>query len=175
MKNTHLTDSAPFPAIERTASDRNLDAGFQTLRDASRTLETPPHVRAALHQAFARQHQPAPAKTTRTHWSRSWATWVAPGAGIVASTLVAAWVFFLPTAALVTPSHITRAEQPFIALQSLEQIALEPKPQLIRTTMPRMWLASHGVPVNPEVAGENMRAEMLVSASGQPLAMRFVP
>jgi hypothetical protein len=36
-------------------------------------------------------------------------------------------------------------------------------------------LGSIGVDVAPEVAGETIRAEMLVSASGQPLALRFTP
>ena len=70
---------------------------------------------------------------------------------------------------------LANAETPFIALQSLEQIALEPQPRLIETAVPRMWLASYGVPVSPEVAGDSLRAEMLVSANGQPLAMRFLP
>ena len=64
---------------------------------------------------------------------------------------------------------------PFIALQSLEQIALEPRPRLIEAAIPRMWLAAYGVAVSPELAGDSLRAEMLVSANGQPLAMRFLP
>ena len=67
------------------------------------------------------------------------------------------------------------ANTPFIALQSLEQIALEPAPHLIETAVARMWLAAFRVAINPEAAGDSMRAEMLVSASGQPLAMRFLP
>jgi hypothetical protein len=78
----------------------------------------------------------------------------------------------VPAAALGEPMD---EQSPFIALQSLEQIALEPRARVVQTTVPRMILAAYGVPVSPEVAGETMRAEMLVSANGQPLAMRFIP
>jgi hypothetical protein len=80
----------------------------------------------------------------------------------------------IPSASNMTSGSV-ETETPFIALQSLEQIALEPRPHLIEANVPRMMLASYGVPVNPESAGDSVRAEMLVSASGQALAMRFVP
>jgi hypothetical protein len=81
----------------------------------------------------------------------------------------------LPDTAMSVADVRIDTETPFIALQSLEQIALEPQPHLIKANVPRMMLASYGVPVNPESAGDSVRAEMLVSASGQALAMRFVP
>jgi len=36
-----------------------------------------------------------------------------------------------------------------------------------------MLLASLGVPVSPDVVGETVKAEMLVSAADQPLALRL--
>jgi hypothetical protein len=44
---------------------------------------------------------------------------------------------------------------------------------MIETEVPRMELASLGVPVTPENAGDSVLAEMLVSADGQPLALRL--
>ena len=61
----------------------------------------------------------------------------------------------------------------FIALESLERIEHEPNPRMIETEVPRMELASLGVSVTPENAGDSVLAEMLVSADGQPLALRL--
>lgn len=72
-------------------------------------------------------------------------------------------------------AYASDAANPFIALQSLERIAMEPTPRLIAANVPRTSLAAYGVPINPEIAGQSVRTEMLVAANGQPLAMRFVP
>jgi hypothetical protein len=38
--------------------------------------------------------------------------------------------------------------------------------------VPRTSLAALGLPLTPENAGDSVRAEMLVAADGQPLALR---
>jgi|GEM_PF-4423918 len=92
------------------------------------------------------------------------------------------WLMLIATAVGVKTTTNTSGENlaqssssssPFIALQSLEQIALEPNPRLIETTVPKMLFASMGIAVSPEMASETVRAEMLVSAAGQPLALRL--
>ena len=63
---------------------------------------------------------------------------------------------------------------PFLALKPLERIALEPGTTMVTTEFPRALLADWGLPVSPERASEPVRAEMLYSADGEPLAVRLL-
>jgi hypothetical protein len=63
---------------------------------------------------------------------------------------------------------------PFLALRPLERIALEPQATVVATEFPRALLAGYGLPVSPERAGEPVRAEMLVSSTGETLAVRVI-
>ncbi|HEX9392265.1 MAG TPA: hypothetical protein VF928_13210 [Usitatibacteraceae bacterium] len=147
-----------------------LDAQLDLLRRETETLAPGPHIAPALMTAFT-AHQ-------RKQRLRDWMTrWFAPGLGLAVSVGMAAWITLLPVHRATVDSAATGVDvafnNPFIALQSLEQIALEPTPRLVETTMPRMMLAAYGVPVSPETANDSVHAQMLVSASGQPLALRF--
>jgi len=148
-----------------------LDRQLGQLREELEHQQTPARVEATLLQAFAR-HQ-------RKSWFGRVGLWLAPAAGLAASVGMAAWITLAPmtNAPIGTDPPNTVAiddQSPFLALQSLERIAAEREPRLIETAVPRTMLASLGIPVDPEVAGESMRAQMLVSAEGQPLAMRFL-
>jgi hypothetical protein len=44
---------------------------------------------------------------------------------------------------------------------------------MVETEVPRTALAPLGLSVTPENAGESVRAEMLVAADGEPLALRL--
>jgi len=61
----------------------------------------------------------------------------------------------------------------FIALDSLERIEQEPAPRVLETEVPMSSLAALGVPLTPDNAGDAVKAEMLVAADGQPLALRL--
>ena len=165
-----LHPTNPLTAAQETLLDERLD----TLRAATEALTAPAHLAATLITAFRAHH-------ARQRRGEIIAQWFAPGVALAASVGMSAWMVLAPMARPVLDSGANAAylaasaETPFIALQSLEQIALEPQPRLIETAVPRMWLASYGVPVSPELAGDSLRAEMLVSANGQPLAMRFLP
>ena len=63
---------------------------------------------------------------------------------------------------------------PFVALRPLERIALEPGATVVTTEFPRALLADWGLPVAPDHAGEPVRAEMLYSADGEPIAVRLI-
>ena len=71
-------------------------------------------------------------------------------------------------------SSPAREGGPFLALKSLERIALEPQATVVATEFPRALLAQWGLPVAPERAGEPVRAEMLYSAEGEALAVRLL-
>jgi hypothetical protein len=163
-----------MPTTEPAADQRALDEQLGHLRQAISTLSAPASIEAKLASAFGQQQRAA-------GWQRNVAEWLAPGSAIAVSLAVSVWMLLgtAPVATLnnVTPSKSslisTDASSPFIALQSLEQIALEPNPRVIETQLPKMMLASLGVSIAPEVAGDTLRAEMLVSAAGQPLAVRL--
>jgi hypothetical protein len=46
---------------------------------------------------------------------------------------------------------------------------------VVRTEMPSDRLAALGLPYDPARAGERVRADLLMQASGEVLAVRFVP
>ncbi len=156
-----------------------LSDSLANLRTATAALVAPRRVEAALMTAFNSSHRTRDAKR---YWRAFLAQWLAPGAALAASVGMSAWMVLAPMARPMIEHPLGTAlaesgfgDAPFIALRSLEQIAMEPGPRVIETTVPRMWLASYGVAVNPEMAGESIRAELLVAANGQPLAMRFRP
>jgi hypothetical protein len=159
-----------------------LQVAFQQLRDAMKDTATPNKVEQNIMHAFSlqqRMQQNAQQKSQRQS-SNAWlglGQWLAPGAAIAASVGMVTWLMLGGAVLGVKNTTIDTAENaadaPFIALQSLEQIALEPNPRLIETTVPKMLFASMGMAVSPEMASESVRAEMLVSAAGQPLALRL--
>jgi hypothetical protein len=159
--------------IRHVTHPADRDPLFDALRAEIGQLDTPRGVEKDLLQAFARLHPPqrrwyhAPGK-------RGWA--LAGGlSGLVAAALVL-------TVGLRTP-HVDGDARPralvaldengpFIALDSAERIAAEPAPRMVAADVPRTTLAALGVPLTPENAGDSVRAEMLVAADGQPLALR---
>jgi hypothetical protein len=159
------------------AQEQRLALHLDALRNETAALDMPAQYEDVLLAAFRKHHT-----GQRTHSGRPgfFAQWLAPGVALAASIGMAAWMVFAPLARVDVPPGETYTvtgggDAPFIALLSLEQIAAEPSPRVVTAAVPRVWLASYGVPVNPQIAGDAVRAEMLVSANGQPLAMRFVP
>ncbi|MBL8520114.1 MAG: hypothetical protein JNK75_05515 [Betaproteobacteria bacterium] len=157
-------------------AEQALDTQFDHLRRELSLVAAPPALEGKLAAAFAAHHR---RQAGAARWRARLGEVFAPGVAVAASLGMAAWMMLAPVAPMLqspaAPVASLGDDTPFIALASLERIALEPKPRVVQTTVPRMMLASYGVAVSPEVAGENMRAEVLMSAAGQPLAMRFIP
>jgi hypothetical protein len=104
--------------------------------------------------------------------------WWMPPLALAATIAVVSWIVRAPMPAL-PPAAETAAPAdadagPFLALKPLDRIALEPGTTVVATEFPRALLAEWGLPVSPERAGEPVRAEMLYSADGEPLAVRLV-
>ena len=178
---SQLPGSSSVPAALAPEHENMLDEHLDNLRAATESLAAPAQLEATLMSAFKVHHTKSHAAKRRREFI---AQWFAPGFALAASVGMSAWMVLAPMAQpmLDQPQFASigvdagiSADTPFIALQSLEQVAMEPQPRLIEATVPRMWLAAYGVSVNPESAGDAVHAEMLVSASGQPLAMRFLP
>ncbi len=153
----------------RNTTDR--DPLFDALRAEVGRLDAPRGVEKELLQAFAKLHPP------KRRWYHGLAVRpVALAGGVVAGALVLAFAVRAPhpvedgrAGALVALD----GNGVFIALDSAERIAAEPAPRMVATDVPRTSLAALGVPLTPENAGDSVRAEMLVAADGQPLALRL--
>ena len=146
-------------------SHDGLDGHLQALRAETEGLNAPRCVEKELMAAFAKQH-------ARRRWYQRLPRLALPGGAALA--LAALAVVVLVNAPSGGPQLLQRDEGGvFIALDSLERIESEPDTRMIATEMPRMELASLGVPVTPENAGDSVLAEMLVSADGEPLALRL--
>lgn len=150
----------------------DLDARLAQLRGALASVDTPRCVEKELMQAFQ-------GAFARKPWYRrmSLPEWAAAGAGSLITAAVLALLLVPPRLAgdLHDAQALVRFDDgaAFIALDSFERIEQEPAPRLVEAEVPRTMLAALGLPVTPENAGEDVHAEMLVGASGEPLALRL--
>jgi len=150
----------------------HLDDRLAQLRTATMHLDAPRCVEKELMQAFTAQF------ARRRPWYRRLGLleWSAAGVCAVLTAGVLGLLLVPPRLADGLPdSALVRIDNgaAFIALDSFERIEADPAPRLVETAMPRTILAALGLPVTPENAGEDVRAEMLVGAGGEPLALRL--
>ena len=131
-----------------------------------------PDMEAALRERFRATPATAPARP------RLW--WMPPIA-LAATIAITSWMIRGPmpdAQSLVSLAPATTTLEgdpgPFLALQPLDRIATERGTRMVTTEFPRALLADWGLPVSPDRAGEPVRAEMLYSADGEPLAVRLV-
>jgi hypothetical protein len=156
-----------------------LDPLLDALRGEMAKLDAPRGVEKELMQAYARQF---PKK--RWYQKLMARRWALVGALSTAVTAVAVFGLLLhaplpggdPDArgrALVSRQLSHDGGGLFIALESPERIEQEPAPRMVETEVSRSSLAPLGVPLTPENAGDTVKAEMLLGADGQPLAVRL--
>jgi len=104
--------------------------------------------------------------------------WWMPPLALAATVALVSWMVRSPLPIPTPPVEALVAAEsdpgPFLALRPLERIALEPAATVVATEFPRALLADWGLPVAPERASEPVRAEMLYSAQGEPLAVRLL-
>jgi hypothetical protein len=154
--------------------DPALTAPLAALRADVARLDTPPGVRKELLAAFAAQHRPR-----RWYHTLSSAQWGLAGSlGSIAAVLLVTMLALqqpVPSIPDAGAPLIGRDDNGavFVALDSFERIEQDPAPRMVEATVPRTALASLGVPVSPENAGELVHAEMLVGHDGHPLALRL--
>lgn len=145
---------------------------FEALRCAMAGLDAPRGVEKELMAAFS-----ASFPQKRWYHALSPAQWGVAG-GVGSTMVVAVMAFMLSLHAPLQDQRaaaMAAADQgDFIALDTLERIEQEPNPRMVETEVPRSALAALGMPLNPENAGDSVRAEMLVGSDGSPLALRLV-
>jgi hypothetical protein len=142
------------------------------LADLDRSLRGM-HAPAALEARLAQRFRERPPRLVRP------AMWWMPPLALAATFALATWIVRGPAAPLAPgePAAINAAVAddpgPFLALRPLEGIGLEPA-TVVKTQIPRALLAQWGLPVSPDRAAEPVRAEMLYSPDGEPLAVRLL-
>ena len=149
-------------SILETGQNTLLDLKLDELKRELGTLSAPDALEETLVARF---------KATRSpERPRLW--WMPPLA-LAATIAMVSWVIRAPL-----PQPVVAAAEadagPFLALRPLERIALEPGTTMVTTEFPRALLADWGLPVSPDRAGEPVRAEMLYSADGEPIAVRLL-
>lgn len=151
--------------------DDILQPRFAQLRAGMEAHSAPPGVEKELMDAFRKQHA-----TRRWYHRLSPGSWGLAGVG---SACAAALVLMVTLQGArqgggeALPLVHIDGGAAFIALDSLERIENDPAPRLVEADLPGSALAGAGVPVSPENAGRSVRAEMLVSSEGEPLAVRL--
>lgn len=155
------------PAVaESRAADRLAE-----LREATAALTPPPDVEERLLRAF-RERTPEKATPSRPR------LWWMPPLALAATVAMVSWMVRGPAPMPVEEPGVLAEVQaepgPFLALRSMDRIALEPAARVVRTEFPRAFLAQWGLPVPPERAGEPVRAELLYAADGEALAVRLL-
>jgi hypothetical protein len=144
------------------------DAARRVLRDAA----PPDRVEAELLRAFAQRHRKQP-------WYRRWSLEaVTPWAGIGAAgfALALAVAALQPAGPLppVRPDRILAvADDGFVALVPAERMAVAAQPQLKEADLPRQALVQLGIPIANDAPNELIHTELLVAATGEPLAIRL--
>ena len=159
------------PPVLDPGQETLLDLKLDALRAGIGELHAPGAMEAALVKQF-RKARPA------SHRPRLW--WMPPLA-LAATIALASWILRGPVPegdALVTMAPQRSldgdSDAPFVALRPLDRIAKEDGARIVTTEFPRALLADWGLPVAPDRAGEPVRAQLLYSARGEPLAVRLL-
>ena len=158
-------------SILEPGQDTLLDLKLDELKRELSEMRAP-DMEAALRERFRSTPIPACARP------RLW--WMPPIA-LAATIAITSWMIRGPmpdAQSLVSLAPATTTLEgdpgPFLALQPLDRIATERGTRMVTTEFPRALLADWGLPVSPDRAGEPVRAEMLYSADGEPLAVRLL-
>jgi hypothetical protein len=155
------TDESILEPGQNTLLDLKLDE----LKRELGTLSAPDALERTLVARFK--------ATRRPERPRLW--WMPPLA-LAATIAMVSWMIRapLPQPVVAAGAAAEADAGPFLALRPLERIALEPGTTVVTTEFPRALLADWGLPVSPDRAGEPVRAEMLYSADGEPIAVRLL-
>jgi len=147
--------------------DTLLDLKVDELKRELASLSAPASLEGRLLARF---------RSTRPTVQRPRLWWMPPLA-LAATIALVTWMIRGPLPKdqpIVALNPIDADAGPFLALKPLDRIALEPGATVVTTQFPRALLAEWGLPVAPDRAGEPVRAEMLYSADGEPLAVRLL-
>ncbi|WP_395006005.1 hypothetical protein [Undibacterium sp.] len=160
--------------LDSNQVNAQLRPAFAALKQEMHDFHAPASVEANLLAAFKKQRPPQA-------WWRKWFAEPWQWSGVLVMSLLVTLIMLnkpmLPDTeanVLVQDDHLYE-DIPFIALESGENILKQDSMRIVRADVLHTMLASLGVPVNPQNAGETSRAEMLVGENDEYLAVRFIP
>jgi len=144
---------------------------WEAARSALAQSAPPDHVEQALLRAFAKRHAPRP-------WYRRWdidavASWA--GIGALGCVLAIVGMSLLPAAppSVRVVRVLAAADVGFVSIVSPERMAAAVNPQLKQADLPRSALVQMGIPIVADAPDELVHAELMVAATGEPLAIRL--
>lgn len=124
----------------------------------------------------ARAFEAAPARPKRPRRNRFGWWLAAPSFALIA--LAVAIVLLAPADVVFDDARVVEGasvERPrFIALAPLDDISAETAPRVVSARIPRAAIAGFGLPIDPARADQPLNAELLMSARGVVLAVRFL-
>jgi hypothetical protein len=131
----------------------------------------PDHVEQALLRAFARRHAPRP-------WYRRWdidavASWAGIGAAGCALAIVGMSLLPMDPPSPRVVRVLAAADVGFVSIVPPERMAAAVNPQLKQADLPRSALVQMGIPIVADAPDELVHAELMVAATGEPLAIRL--
>ena len=148
-------------------TDAVLDLELDDLRRELDAIRAPDALEGALVAKFRESRAAAKPRL-----------WWMPPLALAATIAIVSWIVRGPVPGnegLVSLApHAIDSDPPFVALRPLDQIAKAGGARVVTTEFPRALLADWGLPVSPERAAEPVRAQMLYSANGEPLAVRLL-
>lgn len=170
--------------LEVDEINSQLSPRFASLKQEMGQLYPPGSLEATLLKAFEARQSSQP--STEVWWRKCFAEpWQWSGVlamGLLVVLMIVNKPYFdssgFPVATEDSSFESADAlyeEIPFLAIESGEMILKQDNMRIVRADIPNTILASFGLPVNPQEAGESARAEMLVGENDEYLALRFVP
>ncbi len=163
------------------------NAGLQALKAEPAAPPLPAHVQANLLRAFNAQQAAQSAVAVvggnslglnLSGWRNTYAAHLAPLCAVAVVLAGAAGIFM--TAQQITANDsgwestkIGHLQAPFIALKDINLIALELNTTIVETQLSPMQLVRLGLPINPSNAVSAIPAQVLMSDSGEALALKL--
>jgi hypothetical protein len=154
------------------ARDAGRAPEWDAARDALAQMAPPDRVEQALLDAFARKHAPLP-------WYRRWnfeaaASWAGIAALGCAIAIGSAGLLTDLTPQLARVQRVADVgADGFLPLVPPERIAAAINPQLKEADLSREALVQMGIPIVADAPNELVHTELMVAASGEPLAIRL--
>jgi hypothetical protein len=176
----HLLECAVCAARMRNQGE--LAAAMRSLAEQQARIEAPSHVEARLVAAFRAQAGVPAGRTRVRSWTLS-ATWAA-----AIAAMIAMGIFLVQDRETKTRDNaphrveLTAIESGsdfaeddgFLPLPGAEQLVPADDVNVVHVELPRSAMMQVGIEVNPDRAGETVRADVMVGSDGVARAVRFV-
>jgi hypothetical protein len=181
VAHPHLLECAICAARMRKQGE--LAAGLRSMAEQQARIEAPSRVEARLVAAFRAQSGMPVGRTGIRRWIPA-ATWAAALAAMIAMGIFLVRERETETrqnaphrvevAAIDSGGTDVAADDGFLPLPGAAQLVPADDVNVVHVELPRSAMMQVGIEVNPDRAGETVRADVMVGADGLARAVRFV-